>query len=78
MVGEPEKRIKEDPLRIARIYRFKLDLGFSIDKELEKVIDDNRELLLNLRKEKILEEIRKCHHQSELRSVLENFGINNL
>ena len=78
MVGDPEKRIKEDPLRIARIYRFKLDLGFSIDKELEKVIDDNKELLKNLRKEKILEEIRKCHHQSELRSILENFGINNL
>ena len=78
MVGDPNKRIKEDPLRIVRIYRFKFDLDFSIDKDLEKVIQENKDLLLNLRKEKILEEIRKCHHQSELRATLINFGINNL
>ncbi len=78
MVGDPYKRIKEDPLRIVRIYRFQFDLGFFIDKDLEKVIEENKVLLLNLRKEKILEEIRKCHHQSELRATLINFGINNL
>lgn len=78
MVGDPEIRIKEDPLRIVRIYRFKLDLDFSIDTELEKVIANNKELLHQLRKEKILEEIRKCHHQSELKSILEKFDINNL
>ena len=78
MVGNPESRIKEDPLRIVRIYRFKLDLDFSIDKELEKVIVASKDLLLYLRKEKILEEIHKCHHQRELKEILENFGINNL
>ena len=78
MVGDPAIRIKEDPLRIVRIYRFKLDLEFTIDKHLEKVIVDNKDLLLQLRKEKILEEIHKCHHQNELKEILENFGINNL
>lgn len=78
MVGEAKTRIKEDPLRIVRIYRFKLDLGFSIEKELEIEINKNKKLLLELRKEKILEEIRKCHHQNELKSILEKFGINNL
>ena len=44
MVGDPNKRIKEDPLRIVRIYRFKFDLNFSIDKELEKVIQERQKV----------------------------------
>lgn len=78
MVGNPQKRISEDPLRIIRIYRFKLDLDFAIDKELEQVINQNKDLLTKLRKEKILEEIHKCHHQDKLKKILNNFGINNL
>jgi len=78
MVGDPLNRIKEDPLRIIRVYRFKLDLGFDIDKELEKVIKNNKDLLGNIRKEKILEEIHKCHHKEELKAILEKFDINNL
>ena len=78
MVGDPLKRIKEDPLRIIRIYRFSLDLGFSIDIELEKIIKDNKELLIKLRKEKIVEEIHKCHHQEELKAILKDLDINDL
>lgn len=78
MVGDPIKRIREDPLRIIRIYRFSLDLDFKIDKSLLKAIDDTKELLSKLRKEKILEELHKCHHNEELKNILINFGINNL
>lgn len=78
MVGDPTIRIKEDPLRIIRVYRFKLDLGFNVDNELEKIINKNKELLVNIRKEKILEEIHKCHHKEELKAILEKFDINNL
>lgn len=78
MVGDPTIRIKEDPLRIIRVYRFKLDLGFNVDNELEKVINENKELLVNIRKEKILEEIHKCHHKEELKAILEKLDINNL
>ena len=78
MVGDPLKRIQEDPLRIIRIYRFGLDLGFSIDPELEKIIKDNKELLSKLRKEKIVEEIHKCHHKEELKAILKDLDINNL
>ena len=73
MVGDPAIRIKEDPLRIIRVYRFKLDLGFNVDNELEKVIKNNKDLLGNIRKEKILEEIHKCHHKEELKAILEKF-----
>ena len=78
MVGDPLKRIQEDPLRIIRIYRFGLDLGFSIDPELEKIIKNNKELLSKLRKEKIVEEIHKCHHKEELKEILKDLDINNL
>lgn len=78
MVGDPTIRIKEDPLRIIRVYRFKLDLGFNVDNELEKVIKNNKDLLGNIRKEKILEEIHKCHHKEELKAILEKLDINNL
>jgi len=78
MVGDTATRIKEDPLRIIRVYRFKLDLGFNVDNELEKVIKNNKGLLGNIRKEKILEEIHKCHHKEELKAILEKLDINNL
>ena len=72
MVGDPLTRIKEDPLRIIRIYRFHLDLGFSIDPALEEVIKNNRDLLNKLRKEKFLEEIHKCSHPKELEKLITN------
>lgn len=78
MVGDSLTRIKEDPLRIVRIYRFSLELGFSIDPVLEKIIHDNKSLLSKIRKEKIVEEIHKCHHQEELKTILSNLNINNL
>lgn len=78
MVGDPLTRIKEDPLRIVRVYRFALDLGFSIDPTLEQLILDNKNLLTNLRKEKIVEEIHKCHHKEALKEKLEKLDINNL
>lgn len=78
MVGDPLTRIKEDPLRIVRIYRFSYDLNFKIDEELEKIVKENKELLLDLRKEKILEEISKSHNKEKLKSTLIELGINNL
>ena len=78
MVGDPLTRIKEDPLRIVRVYRFALDLDFNIDPTLEQLISDNKNLLTNLRKEKIVEEIHKCHHKEALKEKLEKLDINNL
>ena len=70
MIGDPLARLQEDPLRIVRIYRFKLDLDFEIDPVLLKVIKENMSLLDKLNPEKIKEEIRKCHHKEELLKLL--------
>jgi len=58
-IGDPYKRIEEDPLRIKRAERFAAVLGFSLEKETKKAIDDSQHLLSALRKEKIEEEDRK-------------------
>ena len=70
MIGDPVKRIKEDPLRIVRIYRFHLDLDFKIESNLLNIMNLNKKLLAKLNPEKIKEEIRKCSHPSELEQLI--------
>ncbi len=61
-VGDAEKRIEEDGLRILRAFRF-LDLEEnnlrSLDAELEKAIKKNIDMLEKVSRERITEEIRK-------------------
>ena len=78
MIGDSYQRLKEDPLRIVRAFRFAYDLDFNIDSSLLKAIEDNKELLSKLRIEKIKEEIHKCHHKDKLISKLKELGLNNL
>lgn len=58
-IGDPVKRIKEDPLRILRAERFKEKLGFSYETKTEEAIKENYELINKLNPDKIKEEIRK-------------------
>ena len=78
MIGDPVIRIKEDPLRIIRVYRFKLELGFIVEPSLEKAIKENVDLINKIRIEKIKEEIHKSSHKEELIKLLKELGINNL
>ena len=75
MIGDPIKRIEEDPLRIIRIYRFKYETGFDIEKNLGTVLDDYFYKVNLLNKDKINQEIRKSHHQEELIQLLKTHGI---
>ena len=38
MIGDPTKRIEEDPIRILRALRFKLKLNFTLENTLESAI----------------------------------------
>lgn len=60
IIGNPQTRIKEDPLRIIRAYRFKNDLNFEIESTLFKAICDNKIEIQKLSKGKIEEEKHKC------------------
>ena len=75
MVGSPQKRIDEDPLRIIRIYRFQLETGFDIEEELKRVINSSFEKVKLLNVDKIKQEVKKSHHQEELIKLLKSHGI---
>ena len=77
MVGDPNKRIKEDPLRIVRAVRFALQLNFEIDPHLEKAMIKHQDLLKLLRKEKIIQDLNKLACNDEVRKLelFNKFGI---
>ena len=61
-IGDAEKRIKEDYLRIVRYFRFLAKLNFKIDKKNNKYIDvivKNKDGLKNISHERIRNEIFK-------------------
>ena len=58
-IGDPEKRIKEDPLRILRAKRFASKLGFEIEPETKKAMGKLAYLVEKLNPDKIKEEERK-------------------
>lgn len=76
-VGNPKKRIKEDPLRIMRAIRFSLKYGFTIEKKSEEMMKKYSSLLSNINPEKLKEEIRKIGDVDEglKNKLFNNFGI---
>ena len=77
MIGDPDKRIKEDPLRIIRALRFALDFNLSIDEELETAIKCNSYMLDNLNKDKILQDLKKIRidDKDKIRKVFHDYNI---
>lgn len=61
MIGDPDLRIKEDPLRILRCIRFAYRYDFEIHGETVKSIKSNKESLNIITRERIWEEIKKAH-----------------
>lgn len=77
MIGNPNKRIKEDPLRILRALRFALMFSFHLDEKLAKAIRKNVKLLEKLNIEKIKQEIKKIKDVDEnlKTSLFNEFGM---
>lgn len=76
VIGDSNKRINEDPLRIIRAIRFAIDLDFEIEDELQKTIVSNLSLLDSLNKDKIRQELRKIKtNKNDLKSYFDKFGI---
>ena len=62
-VGDPEVKIKEDPIRILRAIRFSTKLNFKIEKNLLQVIDKYQYLVLNLSNHQIAKELSKMNEK---------------
>lgn len=69
-VGDPDKRFREDALRIMRGLRFASVLGFEIEKKTKSAIFRNKELLKNIAVERIFTELKKLLLGSNVENVL--------
>lgn len=82
MVGDPDTRIKEDPLRILRAIRFHLMHHLKIEESLFKAMHDNFDLLRNITDAKIRSELNKIDDtvvdQKEKMDIFAQFDIANL
>lgn len=58
-VGDPEKRFKEDALRLMRAIRFASQLGFSIEEKTLQEIENDALLLAEIANERIRDEFLK-------------------
>ena len=58
-VGDAQERFQEDGLRLLRAVRFSAELGFMINSDTEKALNDSREMLEKIAKERIRDEFNK-------------------
>lgn len=77
VIGKPENRLKEDPLRIIRALRFAIDFDLTVEEELDKAIRANINLLENLNIEKIKQDIKKirCSDKVKIHKYFEKYNI---
>ena len=80
MVGDPKKRLKEDPLRILRAIRFSLTYEFTIEPHLENALMRSIQFLNKISKDKIKMEFKKFKDidNTKLDAMLEKYSIKHL
>ena len=59
MIGDPETRYREDPVRIVRAVRFAAKLGFSMDEQTQRPIRAMAPLLANVPASRLFDEMIK-------------------
>lgn len=63
LIGDdPERRLREDPVRMLRAIRFAAKLGFSIDPECERPLREGGGLLRGVPAARLFEEVLKIFH----------------
>lgn len=78
MIGDPEIRIAEDPVRIIRAIRHAARAGFSVEPSLRKAIHNNASLLQSCSSMRVFEELKKdlCSgYCFEILGLLSEFSV---
>ncbi|MBP5574880.1 MAG: hypothetical protein J6X50_03970 [Bacilli bacterium] len=81
MIGDPNQRLKEDPLRILRAIRFAITFDLTIEETLFKAMQDHFSLLKNLTDAKLKSEINKIDlniNKEKKEQLFKQFDIANL
>ena len=81
MIGNPDDRLKEDPLRILRAIRFATVLDFAIDEKLMLSLKENASLVSTLSGVRIKEELDKILSSPNFKKglkLLDDLGISKL
>ena len=64
MIGEPEERFAEDPVRMLRVIRFRAKLGLDPEPALIEAIHENRQLLADVPAARLFDEVLKMFHHA--------------
>lgn len=59
LIGDPDERMREDPVRMLRAVRFAAKLGFAIDKTVERAIAKDLPMLANVPAARLFDEFLK-------------------
>jgi poly(A) polymerase len=78
MIGDPEVRYREDPVRIIRVLRFAAKLGYGIEPRTEAPIRSMKALLANVPASRMFDELIKLlqtGHSLASLEVLKRYGL---
>ena len=78
IIGDPETRYREDPVRMLRAVRFAAKLGFQMDADTSRPIRDLAPLLTQVPPARLFEEILKLFHGGyavQTYELLRQFGL---
>ena len=78
LIGDPDKRLREDPVRMLRAVRFAGKLDFTIDKSVEKSMHGHQDLLQNVPAARLFDEFLKLFqagHAEKTFTLLRKYGL---
>jgi poly(A) polymerase len=78
MIGDPETRYREDPVRIIRVLRFAAKMGYKIEAKSEAPIRGMKALLANVPSSRLFDEMIKLlqtGHSLASLEVLKRYGL---
>lgn len=78
LIGDPDLRFREDPVRMLRAVRFAAKLGFDIDEAAHAAIPRHRERLLEVPPSRLYEEVAKLFLGGAARrsfALLRHYGL---